>query len=450
MKQRSCTVLAAVVAALLAAASPAGAAAPTWTSPQDLGATQGDAISNTALASNDRGDAVAVVSKPDGVYVARASARRAFSAPRRIASSGFRPRVAIDSRGVALVAFSYLDGSHVATDLRDDDCCTGVRVSVWQPGRAPTRSRAVRPRGSSTQLGAIAATRGHRGVLIAGEEFSDNAEDPPRLVPVRIDGRLGTARKVAPTGWSPLTLQWRQARAIAGLVRISKKRGTELAVARQRRNLAFNAPRDFVRLTGQLSLSYFDTGLSELTMSPDGHGGQIAAYQRGKRPNLRLAITRKSLDGRARTSFVQRGPDRALKATAPARARDGSIAVAWARRGGAPAYGEHAYVTVRAPSGRVTTTALPSPASFFDALAVGVAPGGAGAVGVGGSVPRMGLQVSLAALAGGRPLPAPALGFGPGRFTTTSISISSNARDPARAVFEFGGRAFAARLQPAG
>lgn len=84
-------------------------------------------------------------------------------------------------------------------------------------------------------------------------------------------------------------------------MRISKPRGTELAVARQRRDQGFADPRGFVYLTGQLSLSYFDTSLSELKMAADGRGGQVAAYQRGRRPTLRLAITRKPLNGRART-----------------------------------------------------------------------------------------------------------------------------------------------------
>ncbi len=447
--RRSHTALAAVIAAL-ASAGPAHAAAPTWTTPQDLGAAGGQTFANTALASNDRGDAVAVLSTAGGIFVARASAGQPFPAPRRIASSGFRPKVAIDARGVALVAFSYDDGTHTATDLRDDDCCVGVKVSVLRAGRRATTPRAVRRRGTATQLGAISATRGHRGVLIAGEELSDDADDDVRLVPVRIDGRLGTARKVAGGDWSPLTLQWTGARAIAGLARISDRRGTEFAVARQRRNLRFGAPRRFVHLTGQLSLGYFDTSLGEVEMSPDGRGGQIAAYQRGKRPNLRLAITRKPLNGRARTSFVQRGPDRALKTSPPARSRDGWIAVAWARRGGAPAYAEHAYVTTRSPAGALRTTPLPTPVSFFGTLAVGVAPGGAGAVGIGGSVPRLGEQAGIVALAGGRPQPAIGLGVGPTRIVGTSIVISSNVRDPARAVFEFGGRAFATRLEPGG
>ena len=83
----------------------------------------------------------------------------------------------------------------------------------------------------------------------------------------------------------------------------------------------------------------------------------------------------------------------------------------------------------------------------FDALAVGVAPGGAGAVGFGGYVPRVGAQVGVAALAGGRPQPAIAFGLGPDRTASTSLAITANAQDPARAVIEFGGRAFATRLQ---
>ena len=98
----------------------------------------------------------------------------------------------------------------------------------------------------------------------------------------------------------------------------------------------------------------------------------------------------------------------------------------------------------------LTTTALPSPMTYFDTLAVGIAPGGAGAVGVGGGVPRLGVQAGVVALAGGRPQPAIGFGVGPTRSVSTSIVVSSNARDRARAVFEFGGRAFATRLQAAG
>jgi hypothetical protein len=75
---------------------------------------------------------------------------------------------------------------------------------------------------------------------------------------------------------------------------------------------------------------------------------------------------------------------------------------------------------------------------------------GTGSVGAGGSVPRLGDQAAIIALAGGRPQPAVGFGVGPARIVSTSIVISSNARDPARAVLEFGGRAFAPRPQAAG
>ena len=92
MMRRSCTALAAIVAALASAgaAGPAGGRA-SWTPAQDLGPVGGETFSNTALASNDRGDAVAVLSTSAGIFVRRASAGQAFSAPRRIAASGFRP-----------------------------------------------------------------------------------------------------------------------------------------------------------------------------------------------------------------------------------------------------------------------------------------------------------------------------------------------------------------------
>lgn len=449
MTRRTSTALATAIAAFAASAGQATAAAPGWTPPQDLGAVGSDFGAGSALASNDRGDAVAVITTGTSVLVARASANRAFAAPVRIAAANEgRPRVAIDERGVALLAFDYADGTHEATDFRDDDCCTGVKVSVWRPAHRPTTPRAVRRRGIPTTLGAIAATRGHRGVLVAGDEFGD--PEPVRFVPVRIDGRLGTVRTVANTTWTPMTLQWVAGRAIAGLARAGDGRGTQIAVARQRRDQRFAAPHSFVKLTGQLGLSYYDSSLSALTMTPDGRGGQIAAYQRGKRPNLRIALSRKPLNGRVRTSTVRRGPARAVKLTPPVRARDGWIAFAWARRGGAPGYLETAYVTTRSPAGRLATAALASPATFASDLAVSVAPGGGGAVGVGTIVALQGTRAAILALAGGRPQPAGALDLGLSRATATSTVLSSNARDPARAVVQLGGRAFATRLAPSG
>ena len=251
---------------------------------------------------------------------------------------------------------------------------------------------------------------------------------------------------MAKVGWTPTTLQWVGGRAVAGLARSGDGHGTQLAVARQRRDGRFNAPRAFVRLTGQLALSYFSSELAALQMAPDGHGGQIASYQRGKRPNLRIALSRKPLDGRVRTAFVQRGPARAIKLTAPARARDGSIAFAWARLGGAPGFQETAYVTTRSRSGRLRTAAVLGPVSNVDQLAVGAAPGGAGAVAVRGSIGLASSPARIVPLAAGLPQPAGALDIAAPRFATTSIVLSSNARDPARAVYEVGGRALATLL----
>jgi hypothetical protein len=447
MTRRLTAALAVTMAALATAAPSEAAAAPAWTSPQDLGEAGGDFLSDSALASNDRGDAVVVVARTTGVFAARARAHEGFAALRRIARSGSRPSVAIDPRGIAVIAFDYFDGTHEATDLRDDDCCTGVKVGVWRPGHAPTRPRAVRRRGISTQLGAIAATRGHRGVLVAGDPYSATTNDTPQLAPMRLDGRIGALRAVAKAGWIPTTLQWVGGRAVAGLARSGDGHGTQIAVARQRRDRRFNAPRVFVRLTGQLATSYLNSKLAALQMTPDGHGGQIAVYQRGKRPHLRIALSRKPLEGRARTSIVQRGPARGVKLTPPARARDGSIAFAWARGGGSPGYRETPYVTTRSRLGRLRTARLLDGVSSVEELAVAAAPGGAGAVGVRGTIGLTSDPARILALGEGVPLPAVGLQIAITQFATTSIVLSANARDPARAVYEVGGRAFATLLR---
>lgn len=445
-RRRAASIATAGATALLLAAVPVGARA-AWTAPQDLGPLA-QAGRSSALASNARGDAVAVLQSPGGaISVARARAHGAFGAPVTIAAKGYGPRVAIDERGVALIAFGYLDGTiDEPLDLREDPCCEGVKVAVWRPGHRPTRPRAVRRRGIVTVLGPLAATRGHRGVLIGRDRYGSPA--PVRLVPVTLDGRLGRLRTVANASWTPTTLQWVGGRAVAGLARTLRRGGTRLAAARQRRGGAFNAVRTFATAT---RVSDFSRDSRQLAMAADGRGGQVAVYRAGRTPALRLVVARKPLAGRVRSDVLVRGRATYVKIAAPAVARDGSIVAPWVRRapGGAAGFGkEHAYVTTRSAGGRLVTTRLLGPVTSVNEQAAAAAPRGRGAVSSDRIAGRSGIVTTLVALRAGRPLPGTPFAVSQNVFGIEPTRLTGNPQDPVRALFSVRGRALSTLLAP--
>jgi hypothetical protein len=422
--------------AVLAASTllPAAAAATThgWTPVRR--AVKTDCCTPAAIASNARGDVVAAFSDSGGLSVARARAHGAFGARVRIPAADYpSSRVAIDSRGVALIAFTYDDGTEPGYfEGRDEGCCTGVKVVVWRPGHRPTAPRTVFPRGSATSLAAIAATRGHRGVLVAGQAGADTFDHAdPTFVPVRLDGRIATRRVVSSRGWAPATLQWVHGRAVVGLTRSSDDQ-SELGVARQsRRSDAFGAVRRFGRITQAPT----DYATPALRMIADGRGGHVAVWRRASSPGQQLFLGRASLGGPLHATLIRRDIQGQLRFGDPAVASDRWIVLAWGQSDDASRTG---YVTTRSPRGRVVTSRIGGlnvgdgyVVPFSEPLAA-AAPGGRGAV----ALQRRTLMTDgmrFVGLRAGRPLPGAVLDVRDA--DSYGTVLTANRRDPARALF---------------
>ncbi|MDP2710474.1 MAG: hypothetical protein Q8O56_04585 [Solirubrobacteraceae bacterium] len=434
--------VAAAVAAPTAAFASASGSARGWSVAQDILPNRCCA-SPVAIASNARGDAVAVFSEGGGLTIARARANRRFGQRVRIASASYsEARVAIDQRGVALVAFTFEDGS--TPPAREDrfgmsGCCTGVRVVVWRPGQRPTTARAIFARGTSSVLGAVAATHGRRGVLVAGDpsrpEHDLRPTAPVRLVTVGLDGRIGARRTVANRSWTPTTLQWVGRRAVAGLMRNGGGGRLDLGIARQGSGSAFLPAKRFARFARVPD----PLRGSEVEMTADGRGGQVAVWRRVTRSGLRLVVARASLGGQLRTNVVGRGFPAALTIAAPAVASDGGIVVPWGQVDADRSRSAH--VTTRSPRGALATrrilapTRTTGPGLAFDSLAAAAAPGGRGAVAVDRTV-GFSARTRLVGLRGGRPATGTVLDLRTGP-TGHRTLLTGNRRDPARALFEF-------------
>jgi hypothetical protein len=427
----------AVVAAGVVVPTTATAA---WTPPQDVLPNRCCA-SPAALASNARGDAVAAFGEFNSLSIARASAHRRFGRRVRISSRGYSgASVAIDEGGVALIAFTYddeTDPGHLE-GRGDDGCCTGVKVVVWRPGRRPTRPRAIFAPGTSTLLGAVAATRGRRGVLVVAERgtavYGSGRRAPVQLARVRLDGRIGRLRTVANSNWSPTTLQWTRGRAVAGLMRPRGGQGIDLGFARQGSRGTFLDVRRFERIARAPS----DVLSRAVEMTADGRGGQVAVWRRARGTRREILLGRVSLAGRLRATVLASGePTTEFLFAAPAVARDRWIVVGWAQ---ADTSARSAWVTTRSPRGRlVTRRTLGSTRGGpvvrpVEALSAAAAPGGGGAVSVDFDRPR-GWATRIVGLRGGRPLPGAVLEARsdmPHRRTL----LTGNLLDPARALFE--------------
>jgi len=424
--------------------SPAAAAAAThgWTPIRRVAITGWG--TPQSIASNARGDVVAVFSDNGGLSVARARAHRAFGARVRILRAADYPRssVAIDSRGVAIIAFTYEDGTAPALfEGRDSSCCFGVRVVVWRPGRRPTTARTVFPRGSATTLVTVAATRGRRGVLVAGEPGRatfNNSDGLPTFVPVGLDGRLGTRRLVARRGWAPATLQWRRGRAVVGLTRAGSD-AVDVGVARQRRRSdAFGPMRRVARLTHAPKDYPPEYSDPVVRMAPDGHGGQVVLWRRVTSTGVSLLLGRASIDGPLRRTIINRKIKGTLSFSDPAVASDGWIVAAW---GQSDTTARQGYVTTRSPRGRLVTSEIRgvsvgvgydgNVAPFSDPPMAAAAPGGGGAVALQrGSRSAAGMR--FVGLRAGRPLAGAVLDV-PGAESYSTL-LTANRRDPGRVL----------------
>lgn len=445
--------VAACACGLLAAAVPAVAGAQ-WTAPQQLGPA-GFASDDTALASNDRGNAVTAFSQDGDIRIARATAGAPFEPAITVGNQGRAPRVAIDARGVALIAWEYDDQTvnGIPNERGTTTCCLGTKVVVWRPGHAPTRPRVVRRRGLITRLGPLAAVSGRRGLLVQTVSFNrktgEETEGALQFAPVGIDGRPGTRRNVVRSTWQGASLQFHGGRAVVGLVR-ERSPTTRLAVRSQRSTGAFGALRVFLRVPERLVFNGGSPWTAEVVMAPDGRGGQVAALTRGTINRRFLQLVRKPRAGRLRSVVVRRGPARNLRVSMPAASPDGWAAVAFARVSAPQSTSATGYVVALRPSGRSIVTRV-AQSAVFALPAVAVGRDGAGAAGfVGGdfapgtSSPS---RASFVPLAAGLPQPSAALVRDATETGIQNIVMTSNRRDRARVVWEEGRRILSSGLR---
>jgi opacity protein-like surface antigen len=450
MTRRRLLLANACACALFAAAAPAAAGA-AWTAPQDLGPA-GFSYNDTALASNDRGDAVTAFSQSRGIRIARAAPGAPFGASITVSTDGESPRVAIDARGVALIAWSYDDGSISESDgFRGTlNCCQRTKVVVWRPGHAPTRAHVARRAGLIARLGAVAAVSGRRGVLITTSRFdeTDGSESGGGLefVPIRIDGRAGRVRTVLRSAWQGTTLQFSRGRAIVGLM--DGDGPTRLAVRSQRASGAFGTLRVFLRVPEKLEYYSGSPNFSDVLMSPDGRGGQLAVLERGKRPKLAVQLVRKPRLGRLRSVLVRRGPAENFELSPPVASSDGWLAVAFNRVPAVTDLTNFGYALVVAPNGRAIVSQLS--AGVSENPAVSLTRGGVGvaaSVGERMTATALLLRASFMPFARGLPQPASALTRDGNGAVIQNVVLTSNRRERARAVWEEAGRVLATRLE---
>ena len=438
-----------LVLAALACAAPATATAAGWTPPQELGPS-GFASYDTAIASNASGDAVTAFSQSRGMYIARASAGAPFGTALRMDSEGLYPRIAIDARGVALIAWEYDDGSFSGSDgFRGTvTCCTGTKVVVWRPGQAPSPVRVVRRRGLVTRPGPVAAVSGRRGILVRAAGSDEEQLGTMQFVPIRVDGRPGKRRAIGGVHWSRASLQYSGGRAVVGL--IDPRGPSRLALRTQRANGSFGPLRVFLRVPE--ALIFYELGgtdFNDAQIVPDGRGGQAAVLERGARPHRYLQLVRKRRGAAARTIARQRGRADDFDVSQLSASPDGWTALAYMRRPAITSLDGVVQVVAVSPRGRIRSTPL-TPLGDFSSPAVSVTRGGAGAAGFSGRDLRPGgpyrSASSFAPIRGGRPLPAGAL-LRNADGLIGNVVMTSNPRDRARVVWEEGQRVFASRLE---
>ncbi len=440
--------------ALLGAAAPAVAGA-AWTAPQDLGPT-GFGSATTSLASNDRGDAVTAFSHPGGIRIARATAGAAFGPSVGVSTDyGTVTRVAIDARGVALIAWEYQDGAvnGVPDDFRGTTtCCTGTKVIVWRPGQLPTRAHVIRRRALITRLGHVAAVSGRRGLLVQTSSFNRTSGEEGRgslqFAPIRLDGRPGKRRNVVRSNWVGASLQFSGGRAVVGLIG-QRRASTPLALRSQRASGTFGTIRVFRTVPEKIESYDGSTEFAKILMAPDGRGGQLAVMQRGRRPKQFVQFIRKPRTGRLRSITVRRGPAEDFRFSRPAASPDGWSAVAFARRPKITELDSVGYVLAVSPNGRSFVTRVTA-SEQSSGPAVSVTRGGTGAAGFidGRSVPfgAFVTRASFVPLTRGLPRLPAALIIDRAAVAIDNVVMTSNRRDRARVVWEEGGRVLASRL----
>jgi len=143
--------------AALTALVPANCTASVWAAPQTLGPTS-QAPGGPRLAGDSKGHAILVWQTPgDSLRYAIAPAGRGFGPSRRLSRSGgdASPVVTMDSRGDAIVAWTYNDR---AVELEPESrgggtaCCDHVRVALIRADGTVRRSETLTPPDTSAKV----------------------------------------------------------------------------------------------------------------------------------------------------------------------------------------------------------------------------------------------------------------------------------------------------------
>ena len=156
---------------------------------------------DVAIAGNARGRRVAVWIDHRGVHAAVARRGRSFGRSRlvRRETTPIRlPRVAMNSRGDALIVWSYLDRTHIAEpEARDEDCCFGARTAVLRHDGSRGRVKTLTRRGLEVNVEAYAIDGRGRHGIVWSETTYDYAGGRPGVVG-RFSRRrgLGAVQKV--------------------------------------------------------------------------------------------------------------------------------------------------------------------------------------------------------------------------------------------------------------
>jgi hypothetical protein len=204
---------------------------------------------DVALAGNARGRRVLAWFGRGGLRAAAARPGHDFGPGRlvkRETTDVGAIRIAMSSRGDALILWSYDDRSHIADpNTRDEDCCYGARVVVLRRDGRLGRVRTLTRRGVDVDVAAYAIDRSVR----YGVVFTESTYEHPRSDELvgRFSGHrgLGPVRKVDPYGYGlamafvhgrPRVLMWvygkRHARLLERVAHHNGRFGARRVVAR--------------------------------------------------------------------------------------------------------------------------------------------------------------------------------------------------------------------------
>ena len=242
------------------------------------------------------------------------------------------------------------------------------------------------------------------------------------------------------------SLQYSGGRAVVGL--IDPRGPSRLALRTQRANGSFGPLRVFLRVSEELDFFTRSAEYNDVQIAPDGRGGQVAALERGSRPNRYLQLVHKPRGRAARTIARQRDEADNYNFSPLSVSPDGWTALAYRRAPVITSLNSSIHVLVVSPRGRIRSTRLTGLGDFYGPAA-SVTRGGAGAAGFAGTALAPGFRsaASFLPLSAGLPLPAGALLRGVGEAVIGNIVMTSNPRDRARVVWEEGKRVLPSRLE---